>query len=48
MAGPADAAQMQQALAALEQGSMSEEELAWIRRVGDHIYGRDWSSKLRD
>ena len=27
---------------------MDEEELAWMRRVGDHIYARSRSSKLRD
>jgi len=37
MTGPADTAQMGEALAALDRGAMSEEELAWMRRVGDHV-----------
>jgi len=38
LAGPNDVEQMKQALAALEQGPMDDDELAWMRRVGDHIY----------
>ncbi len=48
LSGPANAEQMQQALAALELGPMNDEELAWMRRVGDHIYGRDRTSGVRD
>jgi aryl-alcohol dehydrogenase-like predicted oxidoreductase len=40
MTGPADAAQFQHALEALRRGPMSEEQLAWMRRVGDAIYGK--------
>lgn len=40
MTGPADAAQMEHALAALGKGPMSDEEMAWMRRVGAAIYGR--------
>ena len=40
MTGPADAAQMDHALEALRRGPMTEEELAWMRRVGEAIYGR--------
>jgi len=40
MTGPADAAQFQESLEALRRGPMSEDELAWMRRVGDAIYGR--------
>jgi aryl-alcohol dehydrogenase-like predicted oxidoreductase len=40
MTGPKDAAQMAEALEALERGPMSEEELAWMRRVGAGIYGK--------
>jgi predicted aldo/keto reductase-like oxidoreductase len=36
--GPADAAQSEQAIEALERGPMSEEQLAWMRKVGDAIY----------
>jgi aryl-alcohol dehydrogenase-like predicted oxidoreductase len=48
IAGPADAAQMQHALAALDAGPLSAEEVAWMCRVGDHIYGRDATSGVRD
>lgn len=48
LAGPANEAQMDQALAAIDRGPMDEEELRWMRRVGDHIYGRDRTSGLRD
>jgi aryl-alcohol dehydrogenase-like predicted oxidoreductase len=48
IAGPNDEAQMSQALAALEQGELSADEQAWMRRVGDHIYGRDRTSGVRD
>lgn len=40
LTGPASAVQMDQALEALDRGPMSEEELAWMRRVGQAIYGR--------
>jgi len=39
MTGPSNAAQMDEALRALEQGPMSEEELAWMRRVGAAKHG---------
>ncbi len=48
IAGPADEAQMRQALRALELGPMSDAELAWMRRVGDHIYGKDATTGVRD
>ena len=48
LAGPDDVEQMKQALAALEQGPMDEDELAWMRRVGDHIYGHDRRAGLMD
>jgi len=40
MTGPADAAQFGHAVEALHRGPMCEEELAWMRRVGDAIYGK--------
>ncbi|MGA2327360.1 MAG: aldo/keto reductase [Bryobacteraceae bacterium] len=40
MSGPADAAQMDEALEALRRGPMAEEELAWMRRVGRAISGK--------
>ncbi len=39
MTGPASAAQVEEALCARDAGPMSEEELAWMRRVGNHIHG---------
>jgi aryl-alcohol dehydrogenase-like predicted oxidoreductase len=38
LAGPADQAELEEALRAIERGPMSEEELGWMRRVGDHVY----------
>ena len=40
MSGPKDAAQMEQALEALRLGPMSEDELAWMRRVGRAVSGK--------
>jgi aryl-alcohol dehydrogenase-like predicted oxidoreductase len=40
LTGPANAAQMEAALEALRQGPMSEEELAWMRRVGRAVAGK--------
>jgi aryl-alcohol dehydrogenase-like predicted oxidoreductase len=40
MCGPASRAQLQEALAALEEGPMSPDELAWMRRLGDHVRGQ--------
>lgn len=48
LAGPDNPEHMKQALAALEQGPMDEEELAWMRRVGDHIYGSSRTSGVMD
>ena len=48
LAGPDDAEQMKQALDAFDRGPMDEQELAWMRRVGDHIYRADRSSSIRD
>ena len=48
LAGPDDAEQMKQALDALERGPMDEEELAWMRRVGDHIYASSRISRQMD
>lgn len=46
LAGPSSAEQMSQALHALELGPMTEDEFAWIRRVGDHIYERNTTARL--
>jgi predicted aldo/keto reductase-like oxidoreductase len=40
LTGPGQAGHVQEAIAALERGPMTEEELAWMRRVGAAIYGR--------
>jgi aryl-alcohol dehydrogenase-like predicted oxidoreductase len=48
IAGPNSSAHMSQALAALEAGPLSDDEQLWMRRVGDHIYGRDATSGVRD
>jgi aryl-alcohol dehydrogenase-like predicted oxidoreductase len=48
IAGPAGSEQLDQALRALDLGPMDEDELAWMRRVGDHIYARDRTSGIRD
>ncbi|MGO9228482.1 MAG: aldo/keto reductase [Bryobacteraceae bacterium] len=40
MTGPKDAAQMEDALEALRLGPMSEDELAWMRRVGKAVSGK--------
>jgi len=48
LAGPDDPEQMKQALEALEAGPMSEDELAWMRRVGDHIYSNSSGASIMD
>jgi aryl-alcohol dehydrogenase-like predicted oxidoreductase len=37
LSGPRDGAELDEALAALDRGPMSEDELAWMRRVGDGV-----------
>jgi aryl-alcohol dehydrogenase-like predicted oxidoreductase len=48
LAGPANRGQMRQALEALELGPMEDQELAWMRRVGDHVYRGDRTSRWRE
>ncbi|MSP25350.1 MAG: aldo/keto reductase [Myxococcales bacterium] len=48
IAGPKSLAEMRQALDTLTAGPLSDEEGAWMRRVGAHIYGRDSTTRLRD
>jgi aryl-alcohol dehydrogenase-like predicted oxidoreductase len=48
LAGPDSADHMRQALEAIELGPMNEEELAWMRRVGSHVYGHDRTAGIRD
>lgn len=40
LSGPSNAAEMDTALQALDRGPMDPAELAWMRRVGDAIYGK--------
>ncbi len=40
LTGPANAAQMKEALEALRLGPMSQDELAWMRRVGRAVVGK--------
>jgi aryl-alcohol dehydrogenase-like predicted oxidoreductase len=44
LCGPANDGQVREAIAALEAGPLDETELAWMRRVGDHISGRSPAS----
>jgi aryl-alcohol dehydrogenase-like predicted oxidoreductase len=38
MTGPSKAAHVDEAVRATELGPMNDDELAWMRRVGDFIY----------
>jgi aryl-alcohol dehydrogenase-like predicted oxidoreductase len=40
LTGPANAAQMEEALEALRRGPMNQDELAWMRRVGRAVAGK--------
>jgi predicted aldo/keto reductase-like oxidoreductase len=40
LTGPADAPQMDEALEALRRGPMTEDELAWMQRVGRAVAGK--------
>lgn len=48
LSGPGNLEQVREATHALEKGPLDEEELAWMRRVGDHVYGRSPLSLLAD
>jgi aryl-alcohol dehydrogenase-like predicted oxidoreductase len=48
LCGPADTEQVRVACKALAAGPLSEDELAWMRRVGDHVYGRSPVRRLTD
>jgi aryl-alcohol dehydrogenase-like predicted oxidoreductase len=43
LSGPKNAAELDEALLAIERGPMDQEELAWMRRVGSHV--RDATAK---
>ncbi len=40
MTGPKDASQLRDTLSVLDQGPMTEDELEWMRRVGDAVHSR--------
>jgi aryl-alcohol dehydrogenase-like predicted oxidoreductase len=46
LCGPANGDHVREACDALAKGPLEEEELAWMRRVGDHVYGRSPVSPL--
>ncbi len=51
MTGPKNFAQMEEALQTLDRGPLTADELAWLRRVGDHVHaqlpmGPAWLSRL--
>ncbi|HUT55238.1 MAG TPA: aldo/keto reductase [bacterium] len=39
MTGPKNAAEMDEALATLDRGPLSEDEMKWMRKVGDYVHG---------
>jgi aryl-alcohol dehydrogenase-like predicted oxidoreductase len=48
LCGPASTDQVREACEALRKGPLEAEELAWMRRVGDHVYGRSPVRSLAD
>ena len=42
LTGPKNLAEMKEALLTLTHGPLCEEEMAWMRRVGDHLHGKGW------
>lgn len=48
LSGPATREHVREACEALAKGPMDEGELAWMRRVGDHVYGRSPVTPLAD
>jgi aryl-alcohol dehydrogenase-like predicted oxidoreductase len=48
ISGPSRDEHVHQAMRALELGAMNDDELAWMRRVGDYIYRGDATSTVRD
>lgn len=38
LTGPADASELDEALTALDRGPLSPDEMAWMRRVGEHVH----------
>ena len=48
LSGPATTEHVRQACDALAKGPLDPQELAWMRRVGDHVYGRSPVRALAD
>jgi aryl-alcohol dehydrogenase-like predicted oxidoreductase len=48
LCGPANGEHVRHACDALAKGPLDAEELAWMRRVGDHVYGRSPVRALAD
>ena len=48
LCGPANTQHVEEACTALAKGPLDEEELVWMRRVGDHVYGRSPVSAFVD
>jgi len=42
LTGPANRDQLTEAMTALDHGPMNDDELAWMRRVGDHIHAKSF------
>lgn len=42
MTGPKNGAELREALAALDEGPLSVDEMARVRRIGEHVHGRAW------
>jgi aryl-alcohol dehydrogenase-like predicted oxidoreductase len=40
ISGPSNARQLEENMAEVAKGPMTEEELEWMRRIGDYVYGR--------
>jgi len=48
LSGPGSRAQLREACTALQRGPLDAGEMAWMRRVGDHVYGRSPVAALTD
>lgn len=48
LCGPATMDHVREACTALEKGPLDADELAWMCRVGDHVYGRSRARRLVD
>jgi len=48
LSGPGSTEQVHETVLALEKGPLDPDELAWMQRVGDHVYGRSPVKRLAD